>query len=746
VYESTPKLRRADLHERLGELLEASGAAEELVAFHLERATRLRSELRPQERESVAERAAEHLERAGERALARRDGDAARAFLTRAAELLDDGSAMRRRIETSLVATDAAAARAELVPGDVIGGYRVRAVAGRGGMGVVYRAEDLALGRQVALKVIAPDLAGDTRFRGRFVRESRIAAGLEHVNVVPVYGAGEESGRLFIAMRFIEGTDLQQLLRTGALDAPRAVAIVSQVAEALDAAHRRGLVHRDVKPANVLVAMVGATEQAYLTDFGLTRDAAAGDGLTKTGQWVGTLAYVSPEQIRGEPVDARADIYALGAVLYQCVTGHPPFSVDSELEALAAHLDEPPPRPSKDGAPRGLDAVVERAMSKDPGRRFRSAGDLGRAAVAAVEGGRLRLSEQSVATGAAAPVDVGRRRRRQGRRGATLVGLGVGAVLAGLAAAVAFALGVFSSGGAAPANAAGGLDGEPIHLSQAPDRLAVSGGYLWAMTTAGGQLARIEVEAGRVEYEPAPFDLGGGTFPDLAGGTGSLWQTHANPTVGGVDRIDPATMEGIERIALPSANALAVGTDGVWVTTAQAEGSGQQDALARIDPGPDRLVGALVPLGPDLADVAVAPSAVWVVDRASDSVFRVDPSTMRVRARIAVGDAPAVVAVSPVAVWVANIGDRTLTRIDPVRDEAVGAPITLGKELEDILAASGALWVATADGTVTRLDVATGKLVGAPIAVGRAPLTLAWDQDRVWVGSTSDRTVQAIRP
>jgi streptogramin lyase len=276
--------------------------------------------------------------------------------------------------------------------------------------------------------------------------------------------------------------------------------------------------------------------------------------------------------------------------------------------------------------------------------------------------------------------------------------------------------------------------------------LAVAGGYLWAMTTGAGKLSRIDTEKGRVEYARAPLDLGGGVFPDLAGGLGSLWQTHANPTVGGVDRIDPTAVEAIERIALPSANALAVGTDAVWATTAPPQGSRKRGALARIDPKLNRLVGPPLPLGRDLADVAVAVDAVWVVDRAGDSVVRLDPSTMRMRARVPVGQDPAFVAVSPRAVWVANLGDRTLTRIDPRSNEAAGAPVSLGKELQDILTANGALWVAAADGTVTRLEAATGKLVGSPISVGRAPLTLAWDRERIWVASASDQTVQAIIP
>src|SRR4051794_39584673 len=182
-------------------------------------------------------------------------------------------------------------------------------------MGVVYRATHLALNRPVALKVIAPDLASDPQFRGRFQHESQIAASIDHPHVIPVYHTGEEEGRLFITMRYVEGSDLRRLIaERGALDPVRAAAIVEQVADALDAAHARGLVHRDVKPANVLIAYRYGREDPFLTDFGLTKQAGAGGGLTKTGQWVGTLDYVAPEQVQGQAIDARADVYALGCV------------------------------------------------------------------------------------------------------------------------------------------------------------------------------------------------------------------------------------------------------------------------------------------------------------------------------------------------------------------------------------------------------------------------------------------------
>jgi serine/threonine-protein kinase len=735
VYRTTPMLRRADLHERLANLLEEGAAPDELVAFHLERASLLRSELRrPDER--LAARAAEHFERAGERAIVRQDNEAARALLTRAAALLHDPDAQHPERGTGGRATGGTG----LVSGDVVGGFRIRSVAGRGGMGIVYRADDLALGRQVALKVIAPGLARDARFRDRFSRETRIAASLEHANVVPVYAAGEEGGQLYIAMRFIEGTDLQQLLREGALPAERAVAIVAQVADALDAAHARGLVHRDVKPANVLVAAAEGREHAYLTDFGLTRNEAAGDGLTKTGEWVGTLAYLAPEQILGEPVDARADVYALGAVLYQCVTGRLPFAVESELEAIAAHLEAPPPRPSREGAPRALDAVVERAMSKDPDRRYRSAGDLGLAATAAVEGRRPSLTERTVATGTAAPAPGVKRprRRRRSTRATLAVGATTGVALAALAAVAAFATGMFE--GAAGGARSGPTAGEPIALQQGTDRLALLDGKVWVLQVAGGRLARVDPATGGAEYFSSPVDLGGGAFPAIATGRGSVWTTHA-VTTGGVDRLDPETVQAIEHVPLPWANALSIGNDRVWATTRPGTGRGE---LVRIDPRTNAVDGPPVRAGEALVAVAAGADAVWVADEAANAVARVDPLSGEIVARVPVGAAPARLAVAPGVVWVANLGDSTLTRIDTQTNRAVGVPISLGKEIQDIAIASGRLWVASADATVTPLDVRTGDVTGPSVAVGRPPLSLAADRDELWVANGGDRTIQEI--
>ena len=273
-----------------------------------------------------------------------------------------------------------------LATGSVLGDFRIEGVLGRGGMGVVYHAVQLSLGRPVALKLIAPHLADEDGFRDRFVRESRLAASIDHPHIVPVYAAGEEDGVYYIAMRLVEGVNLRATIAAaGQLEPHRAARLVRQVGDALDSAHGRGLVHRDVKPANILLSQHGGNEHAYLTDFGLTKREATATGLTASGEWVGTLDYVAPEQLRNGEVDGRADVYSLGCVLYQCLTGEVPFPRENELAKLWAHLSDPPPAASElvPAVCPALSALVGRAMAKDPDARFASAGELGGAAVAA---------------------------------------------------------------------------------------------------------------------------------------------------------------------------------------------------------------------------------------------------------------------------------------------------------------------------------------------------------------------------
>jgi len=345
--------------------------------------------------------------------------------------------------------------RVDLSPGEEFAGYRIERNLGRGGMGVLYLALEPGLERRVALKLIAPEAAADEVFARRFAEESKIAASIEHPNVVPIYAAGEERGIPYIAMRYVSGSDLgRRLAREGRLEPAVAAALIAQVGNGLDAIHAAGLVHRDVKPANVLLSEVGGEDHAYITDFGVARNVATESGLTQTGRFVGTLDYVAPEQISGDAVDARADVYALGCLLFKLLTGEVPFPRDAEAARLYAHLNDPPPAPSLQASavPMALDDVVIRALSKQPGDRYPSAGDLGRAALAALSGERPELPERTVATGAAATQtaetmalgsgDGGQRRRWPLALGGLVA---VAAIVAGI-----FALGGGGGGGDAP--------------------------------------------------------------------------------------------------------------------------------------------------------------------------------------------------------------------------------------------------------------------------------------------------------
>jgi Protein kinase domain len=293
----------------------------------------------------------------------------------------------------------------ELSAGDEFAGYQIESRLGRGGMGILYIAVEPGLDRRVALKLIAPEAAAEEVFAKRFAEESRIAASIEHPNVVPIYAAGEEGGVPFIAMRYVSGSDLsRRIAREGRLEPAQAAALIAQVGSGLDAIHAAGLVHRDVKPANVLLSGGEGAEHAYITDFGVARNVATESGLTQTGRFVGTLDYVAPEQISGGQADARVDVYALGCLLFKLLTGEVPFPRDGEAARLYAHLNDPPPASSlyAPKVPMALDDVLIRAMSKQPDDRYPSAGDLGRAAEAAVSGTRVSVPERTVATGAAA--------------------------------------------------------------------------------------------------------------------------------------------------------------------------------------------------------------------------------------------------------------------------------------------------------------------------------------------------------
>src|SRR6266540_812244 len=349
-------------------------------------------------------------------------------------------------------------------------------------MSVVYLAHDLRLKRNVALKLLAPELAEDDRFRVRFLRESQLAASLDHPNVVPVYEAGEVDGLLYIAMRYVPGSDLKALLRAeGALGPQRALMLVGQVASALDAAHERGLVHRDVKPSNVLLTGGPGNEHRYLSDFGLstsTSDRSVAD----PGKIVGTIDYVAPEQIRGLEVDGRADIYALACLLYECLVGEVPFRRASDVAVIYAHLEEPFPK-ATERAPTlqpALDAVLDRGTAKLPDERWQTCADL-------VEAARLALG------GEVAPVRV---RPKSRRRAIAAALIGVAAVAAALAALLP------SGGGTALAHSdtlvridpRGDQPADGLAVGAKPTAVTVCAGSVW-VTSRSGAVFQVEPQS-----------------------------------------------------------------------------------------------------------------------------------------------------------------------------------------------------------------------------------------------------------
>lgn len=265
--------------------------------------------------------------------------------------------------------------------GEEFAGYRVEAVLGRGGMGIVYRAEHIALERKVALKLLSESLSEDDAFRQRFIRESKLAASMDHPNIIPIYEAGEHDGLLYISMRYVDGSDLKQIIRThGILDAAISLLLLEQVASALDSAHARGLVHRDVKPHNMLIATPAglASDHVYLSDFGLAKQVSSRTEVTASGTFMGTIDYVAPEQIEGKEIDKRIDIYSLGCVLFECLTGTVPFQGDTDVAIAHGHVADPPPSicEMRRDLPSGLDKVLSTALAKNPDDRYQSGGEL----------------------------------------------------------------------------------------------------------------------------------------------------------------------------------------------------------------------------------------------------------------------------------------------------------------------------------------------------------------------------------
>jgi serine/threonine protein kinase len=608
-------------------------------------------------------------------------------------------------------------------PGVLFGAYRIEAVVGRGGMGVVYRATDLSLARPVALKLITPEFAQDPEFRERFLREPRLAASLDHPGVVPIYEAGEREGQLYLAMRWVEGTDLRRMLRRdGRLSPEVTVTVLTQVAEALDAIHRRGVVHRDVKPANILLDDDG---HAYLGDFGVSGEAGAG------GRMAGTLDYLAPEQIRGDDVDGLADGFALGCVLHECLSGAPPFLRETESEALWAHLREPPP-PLRDHPE--LDPVIARALAKERDERYPGCEEMMRAAAAAL--------------GVASPAPTRR------LSAATLLVLG-GSVLLAVASAAAL---LSSLGGDSSAPRSAALDVATnsvaavgmrdarvelaVPLPGRPTDVALSAGTAWVSTVDSTSVTGVSARTSSITRTvPLP-----GRADAVAAGVGSVW--IADGARGVVSRIP----QGYERVTqrfpfrpsprarLPvgrlrgSRASLAVGAHMVWLA------NGTRDVI-RIDPRSGRVTRIVAPVRIDA--VAAGGGGVWAVGSRAAAVFRIDPETGSLGARsdlngrsAAARQFPVAIAATEFGVWVLDGRGGTVTRLSP-RTLAVAAStrLPIDRVPSDITASGRTAWVANGDGSLSRIEA--GAAAAKSVRIGESLERVAAGAGRVWLTTSA---------
>ncbi len=683
---------------------------------------------------------------------------------------------------------------AELSPGTEFAGHRIEGIAGRGGFGVVYRARHLALDHIVALKLISSGRAGDEAFRERFKSESRIAVSIRHPNVVAVHNAGEEDGLLFVTMDFIEGVDLRGLLnREGRLTPEEAVDVITPVASALDAAHAKGLVHRDIKPGNILIDERGGGRHVFLTDFGLSKQMDATSGLTASGAFVGTLDYSAPEQIRGQRLDARTDVYALACVTFELLTGDTPFAEQEEQVAkLYAHLQEPAPQLAAlmPGAPRELSDAIERAMAKDPADRHPSAGDFARAAAAAVQGRESLVPERSVGVGAAAltqtletvtpdePVETVEAETLVTRESDVPAapanrGLPRGRILGGVLVLAAIAAGAFVllDGGSPdeapdPAQNGGGdsgglASGDSFDVPDEPVGIAINEGTVWVSSASGQALTRLDADTGE-QLDEKPINLGGTgdqiTFTD----DGNAWVAVAeDEAAGSVLRFEP---KGGQPQTIPvgtGPSGIAAGANFVWVANSGSDNTSRVDL---VDNTADATVEGMAQPARVVAGNAdkegVQPAkGIWITNSAGDSVSRITEEGDVVSTLSDVGSNPiGIVIGAEDLVWVAAEGDNALTKIKPVTEPTSGGLAgevlqTVDFEREDcvgprsLAVGFGSVWATCAKSdTVVRVDQLTGDFQGSSSDVGAGPAGIATDNEGVWVTSGTENTVTFLEP
>jgi DNA-binding beta-propeller fold protein YncE/ABC-type branched-subunit amino acid transport system substrate-binding protein len=587
--------------------------------------------------------------------------------------------------------------------------YRLEELVGRGGMGVVYRAADPRLKRDVALKLLAPEYAADDRFRERFLTETERAASLEHPNVIPIHDAGEVDGQLYLVMRLADGGDLKKVLAAErTLEPRRALEICEQVAAALDGAHEAGLVHRDVKPSNVLLDRRG---HVYLADFGLSRTLSEQAPGFEAGLSLGTPAYVAPEQIEGKEIDGRADQYSLACLLHECLTGRPPFPRGSEAAVLFAHLEEPPP------APPGIGGVMRRALDKLPSQRYATC--------------REFVAEARAALG----VEEARASRWPFALAAVLLAIAMAGLLAYMLTREAPSSGPATTGRLVRIDPAANEVAETVAVGDDANAVAVAPTGVWVANRGDGTVWRIDPQTNVVSLKTSAH----GKPTDLAV-TDTRTFVVNGPQEANITVIDGATGRE-ENVIGPGggffqgSGAVAAEDDDVWV-------GGADRRVSRLDVVTGRLENPLflAPPGDEGSDayfssIAAADGGVWAIgDPLDRTLWRIDPDNGELAATIRLPFAPKDVAVGEGAVWVSSQLDDSVTRIDPVSG-SITRRTSVGAGASGVAVGLGSIWVASSiEGTISRIDPATAEVTDT-IAVDGSPVDIAIGEDAVWVAA-----------
>jgi ABC-type transport system substrate-binding protein/tRNA A-37 threonylcarbamoyl transferase component Bud32 len=608
----------------------------------------------------------------------------------------------------------------ELSAGTVLADFRIDSPIGEGASGIVYLAE-AADGTRLALKVLAPDLARDERYRRRFLRESRIAASIDHPHIVPTLASGDQDGLLYLAMAYVDGSDLRELVRRdGRLDALRAIDLLAQAADALDAAHAAGLVHRDVKPANILVARTPEGEHVYVCDFGLARYASSASSLTGERGLVGTVDYVAPEQVHGGPIDSRADVYSLGCVLFECLAGTRPFDRETELSVLFAHLNEAPPQITdfRPELPEAMDTVFATALAKSPSDRYPTCTELVADARAALAG---------------SPMARRRRRRR------LLVAAAVVAVAAGAAAGGVLAYHGMSADGPSPAidllpgaltlvDASTHRTVSEVSLGSAgaggpgttASDIAFSGSSAWVLTGAEQRLVRVDLATRKVVKTVGLPSIPGSR---LAVGAGSIWLTEsAGPGVWRIDArtgtlLKPFTVEGQGR-------GIAFGAGSLWLT--------RDTHVIRVDPRNGRVVTRiLVPFEPTW--LAYGDGALWAASGSVGYVGKIDPAVNRISKTQRLHGWLSDLAVGGGFVWATTIPDGTIFKLAE-SDLSVQSGIPGGVDPERISFGGNRLWIANSQGNALSVIDAT-SVDRSQLTAAAAPSFVRYRRGLLWSGA-----------